>query len=177
MRDFIIEIKNTGKKNLVGVEVGVKYGENAFDILKHLDIDTLFLVDPWVCYTSEIASTEELKVGYNDQTVMDKWYNTVKEAFQFDRRVKINRCTSKYMANQMIEKVDFVYIDAIHKYKNILEDCSLWYDHVKPGGFLCGHDWNNDECGDQVQKAVYEFANDSCLDVYNGKIDWWIIKQ
>lgn len=41
-----------GKKNLIGVEVGVCVGFHAEDILEKLDMESLFLVDPyqpWGC--------------------------------------------------------------------------------------------------------------------------------
>lgn len=37
--------------------------------------------------------------------------------------------------------LDFVFIDASHKYNDIKADILAWYPKVKKGGYLCGHDY------------------------------------
>lgn len=48
---------------------------------------------------------------------------------------------------------DFVFIDASHKTEETKADLSLWYQKVKIGGVLAGHDYNNQE-GADVRYAV-----------------------
>jgi len=174
MRPFIKYLKENTNNKLTGVEIGVKRGDNASDILEYLNIESLLLVDPWRAYKQ--ASFEELKVGYNKQYIMDEWYNTVKNRFSLNKKVSIFRHTSKFVSDIIIKPVDFVYIDAIHRCENILEDCNLWYKHIKLGGYLCGHDWNNEECSNQVQKAVNEFVNLYKVNLIIINCDW-IIKK
>jgi hypothetical protein len=49
---------------------------------------------------------------------------------------------------------DLVYIDASHVEENVLADLEAWYPKVRPGGLLCGHDWNTYE---GVNRAVHIF--------------------
>ena len=51
--------------------------------------------------------------------------------------------------------LDWVYIDASHRYEDVREDIAVWHRKVKPGGILSGHDYSN--CAG-VEKAVREFA-------------------
>ena len=37
--------------------------------------------------------------------------------------------------------LDFVYIDARHDFDSVLEDLDAWYDKVRPGGIIAGHDY------------------------------------
>lgn len=50
---------------------------------------------------------------------------------------------------------DFVFIDASHKYEETKADIRLWWQKVKPGAILAGHDYNDDE-GKWVKQAVDE---------------------
>jgi hypothetical protein len=36
---------------------------------------------------------------------------------------------------------DFVYLDGMHTYKEVVEDIQAWLPLVRSGGFLCGHDY------------------------------------
>lgn len=59
---------------------------------------------------------------------------------------------STYFADNSLE---FVFIDASHKYEDVLQDIKHWLPKVKIGGWLCGHDY---EPGvwEPVIKAVIE---------------------
>jgi len=47
-----------GKKNLIGVEIGVGAGQNSKKILENLDIEKLYLIDSWTKYADYV---KELK--------------------------------------------------------------------------------------------------------------------
>lgn len=49
--------------------------------------------------------------------------------------------------------LDFVYIDADHKYDSVKRDIIAWLPKVKNGGIISGHDYYN---ADDVKKAVDE---------------------
>ncbi len=58
MRPFIKYLKENTTNGLVGAEIGVKRGENAEDILNNLNIEALYLIDPWEVYDIENATNE-----------------------------------------------------------------------------------------------------------------------
>lgn len=49
---------------------------------------------------------------------------------------------------------DAVFIDADHSYSAVCADIRAWRPLVRPGGVLCGHDYNNKS----VQRAVDELV-------------------
>jgi len=51
------------------------------------------------------------------------------------------------------KQVDMVFIDAAHDYDNAKADIEAWREKVKPGGLLCGHDY---EYSEGVKRAVTE---------------------
>jgi len=52
------------------------------------------------------------------------------------------------------KSLDFVFIDASHEYEDVCMDIDTWKPKVKPGGFLCGHDYSDAFPG--VKRAVNE---------------------
>ncbi|MFM8315157.1 MAG: class I SAM-dependent methyltransferase, partial [Deltaproteobacteria bacterium] len=56
--------------------------------------------------------------------------------------------------------IDFLFIDASHDYESVLKDLRAWVPLVKPGGVICGDDWNREERPDlkgSVRKAFEDF--------------------
>ncbi len=60
--------------------------------------------------------------------------------------------TSISAAHVFTDKLRFIFIDADHSYEAVLQDIDAWIKHVKPDGFVAGHDigWTS------VKKAVDE---------------------
>jgi hypothetical protein len=60
--------------------------------------------------------------------------------------------------------LDFVFLDANHSFTGVSADIVAWWPKIKPGGWLCGHDYGGWLCvGEKrqyfgVQKAVDAFA-------------------
>ena len=57
--------------------------------------------------------------------------------------------------------LDFVYIDADHRYEAVKADILAWLPKVKKNGWLCGHDYGEK---DGVTKAVDELFPDAEID-------------
>lgn len=64
------------------------------------------------------------------------------------------------------ESLDFVWIDAAHKYEDVYEDIKTWYPKVKIGGYICGHDWPGDP--DDISRAVSD--NNLGVVLYHGSM-------
>jgi hypothetical protein len=175
LRDFFSQLKQT--YNLVGVEVGVKLGDNAKTILEELDIKKLILVDQWKAYDISTLSEEQKRMRYYDQRILDRWKRVVDKRFKDDKRVQIIHASSMNAAMKMFDSVlHFAYLDAGHRYDDVLQDCNTWYRCVKDGWFLAGHDYLHNDFGSEIQKAVSEFAKSINKPVNSSGGDWWIQK-
>lgn len=138
---------------LVGAEVGVNIGENAFSLLNKLNIRRLYLVDS---YEKNDVRREAIKrVGRYGKKI------------QFIVKRSLDAC------KDIKESLDFVYIDADHKYDSVYQDLDAWYPLVREGGVICGHDVFN-------IKDVLDAVKDWC--VVNGILfnveppDWFFVK-
>ena len=74
--------------------------------------------------------------------------------------------------------LDFVYIDASHKYENVKADILAWSPKIKQGGYLGGHDYVDDPDHPDygVTKAVNEIVGKNNVVVYNPDWPSWLTR-
>jgi len=65
---------------------------------------------------------------------------------------------------------DVIFVDGDHTPEGVTRDLRFWIDHVKPGGRLLGHDWDDA----RVRGAVETFATEQGLTarVHEGTYIW-----
>jgi Methyltransferase domain len=143
--------------NGVGVEVGTYSGTFAAEILKAWP-GILHCVDPW-CHQ---PGWQDL-LNENQAAFEEIYKEAVKrlQPFTEEGRCVIHRQTSVQGAKGAWAKgLDFVYIDADHRYEHADQDIKAWWPTVKSGGLLCGHDYRDGFDGHTlfgVKQAVDEF--------------------
>jgi hypothetical protein len=156
-------------KNLIGAEIGVCEGEHALSLLKYLDIKKIYLIDPYT-----------IQNNYDDywrkNILLAK--KRVQKMFGKNKNVKLIFNYSTEAIKDISDKLDFVYIDGDHSYSAVKEDILNYWQILKKGGVLGGHDVHNATRPHNigVMKAVFEFALSKKLDVYIQGEDWWIKK-
>lgn len=176
MRVFFHKLKN--RKNIVGAEIGVLRGDNASSVLGSLCLTKFYLVDSWKVYTGSDLDNIESSAGKGNKDFIESCKATTYNRFKDYKNVEII-CKESAEASKDIPDnyLDFVYIDAKHTFKHVLNDCRIWYPKVKYGGMLGGHDIFHEFYGKEVQSAVTEFCSSVGIDKYiSGGDDWWIIK-
>jgi len=160
-----------GKKDLVGAEIGVDSGINANHILQNLDIKKLYLIDVWAVYGNMCGSGV---IPTNDKA--DECFKYARNLLK-DYKDKIVWVRDySWNAGRLIGngELDFVYIDANHRYEYVKKDIELYYPKVKLGGLIAGHDFKGGEPG--VKKAVEEFCKLLNKKAFIGNWDWWVKK-
>lgn len=90
---------------------------------------------------------------------------------KYSGRFKIVKDHSVKAAERFNDRIfDFVFIDGDHSYEGVTADLNAWARKVKPGGWLCGHDWGNNNTAQDVERAVRDFLGeraDSVVLSYN----------
>ena len=166
MRPAIQYMKTHLTGSLIGAEIGVYEGDNAYDILKNIPrVKHLYLVDP---YTGDYWL---YKPQYGKTVPPAKDKATRKLAPYNDKTSWIFEC---FEAHQIKEPLDFIYIDACHSYECVRHDIIEAEKIVKPGGIICGHDYypagvKENRFG--VGHAVRERYGDK---LQHRQTDWWI---
>jgi hypothetical protein len=180
-RDVFLELIN--KLNLkVGCEIGVYEGDYSQKIL-NTKLDKLYLIDAW----KHLDGYDDVS-NHNDEyfeQMLNRVKNKVaKKVAKYVDRVEIIRGLSDVSAdNFSYNSLDFIYIDADHSYLGAKSDIERWYDKVRPGGVVSGHNYVNGTLpqGDfGVKRAVDEFVSKNNLILHttneNEWRTWFIIK-
>ena len=164
-----------------GVEVGVWKGEFSNFLLGAWKGTKLYSVDPWKNFEPEVY-IDDMNMS---QREFDVIFSNVKKLLdRFNSRSMIIRDLSVNAAALFKNgSLDFVYLDARHDYEGVKEDMQAWYDKVKQGGIIGGHDYLNKTIGKTlfgVKPAVDEFAKANKLKAFITDKDiypsWFIIK-
>lgn len=150
-RDWSKEITNEVRErcgeNLAMVEIGSYAGESAEAWAKSGIFSSITCVDMW-------------KNGYDPYDpaaptaeLAEKSFDRVAERYPVIHKMK----TGSIEAASSFEdgSLDFVYIDADHRYESVKRDIKAWLPKVRKGGILAGHDYHTD-CWPDVVRAVDE---------------------
>lgn len=161
-----IEIPNFGRDQLaelfeelnfnLGAEIGVESGEYSRILLEANPNLYLFSIDAWKSHRAYRDHTRQSK--------LDKFYeNTVAALSPFGERSHIIRRFSMDALELFKDNsLDFVYIDANHKFVEVANDVHHWLKKVRPGGILAGHDYTkykNQEAEIHVHQVINGYTD------------------
>ena len=119
----------------VGAELGAATGISTKQLLDNCsNLRKLVIVDIW----KPIAQLDH-PAGWGK----DNMEEVFREKFKGDTRLQILKGLSWDMAEEVENKsLDFVFIDADHSFECVKKDIRAWYQKVRKGGMICGHDIN-----------------------------------
>jgi hypothetical protein len=119
----------------VGAEVGVLRGAYAKILCEKNPNMKLFCIDPYLAYEGflpgEPNQAEQDQIFAECQKVMSP-YNC-----EFIRKMSLD--AAKDFPDGSL---DFVYIDANHRFEYVVNDLATWSKKVRPGGIVSGHDFH-----------------------------------
>lgn len=162
-------------------EVGVRYGYNMAQLLACNP--SLFVgVDHWRVTEKESQQDTNLK-----QYELEEIYKKVFMRYLEEPSVRIYRGESAAIAPSFPHHFfDYIYVDADHSYEGALQDIKVWWNKVRQGGVLAGHDYIETQAKNGVEfgviKAVGDFMRDrkipqDCLHfTKEGYRSWFIFK-
>jgi hypothetical protein len=160
-----------------GVEVGVFVGQMSAALLRGDPNMHLIMVDSWEGGGGAYAGDS------------GDWHATLSEASQdeFKRQAEARVAFAGERADicplRSVDAsghfpdaaVDFVFIDADHSYEGCKRDLEVWFPKIRPGGWICGHDYENTAFPKfGVTRAVNEFVAARGLELeLGGNFTWF----
>jgi hypothetical protein len=119
-----------------GVEVGSYEGEYAKQILKEWS-GKLYLIDVWKPLNMESYQDGSNREDY--KSIIDACLNNISG---YEDRCFMIRIDSVNAAELFEDQsLDFIYIDANHKYEFVKQDMEIWFPKLRHGGVFAGHDY------------------------------------
>ena len=150
-----------------GIEIGVKVGGHAKAILTSLNIEKLYLIDPW---ENQIEKGLVWKNQYNDFLTQAK--ENLKDIYD---KVEYIKKRSEDASNDTPDNLDFVYIDGNHLYDYVTKDLQLYYPKVKQDGIVGGHDIHSINVFTAI--IVYCLKNKINPELHIDDYDWYLDKS
>ena len=135
-REQLVSIFERNKLIGKGVEIGSFEGGYANIILKNWS-GKLYLVDVW-----RPLDTKD----YEDSSNQHNYKNVINSCLD-NIRGNENRCfmirSDSVNGSELFdnESLDFIYIDANHKYEFVKQDMETWFPKLRRGGVFAGHDY------------------------------------
>lgn len=162
--------KHFNNKKIDIIEIGVFKGDNADNIFNVLNVKDFYGIDPYEEY-KEYSDTEPWMIQSH--------LNNVERIAKKKLRNRKIRWIEEYSDNALesVPKVDFIYIDGLHSYKQVKKDMKNYWSKLKDGGIMAGHDINTSFDNHGVSKAVFEFCKENNLRPYIENTDWWLVKK
>lgn len=161
-------------KNGVISEIGVKTGGHANEILNICNPKKMYLIDSW----------DENDEYFNEEnSKKSEWHNHYTNTINLFKGYDFVHVIKKKSHDALFDfednYFDAIYIDASHRYHNVLSDLNKWYPKVKNKGVLCGHDFTikttiksfkhkmvSGELGEFVECGVPEAVINFCEQVH-----------
>jgi hypothetical protein len=161
--DKEIDIPNTGRLHLakmlgalnftVGAEIGVEAGLYSEILFQNIPGLHLYGIDNWTWLEHRY---------WVPQRRIDRYYAEMKERLKNYDFTEVKGWSMEVVGQFVDDQLDFVYIDADHRYETTLEDIVNWSRKVRSGGIVSGHDFidRKGESKHKVKQAVRFFCKE-----------------
>lgn len=124
-----------------GVEVGVHRGNFSEHILENSNIKTLYSIDAW-SEDEELTKSARKKCERVGNKMAACYQETIDRLSRFGERSVIIKDLSENAAKKFPkESLDFIYLDASHRFTGFSLDIIYWWDALRWGGVFAGHDY------------------------------------
>ena len=126
-----------------GVELGVLYGQTLAYLLQNNQYLRLIGVDIWEPTADYPGDRQEHREAcYLLQDIFP------------ERLILIEADTADAHIWLADASHDFVFVDADHSYSAVCRDLELYRPKVRPGGFLCGHDYGHVSVSNAIRDTL-----------------------
>jgi hypothetical protein len=179
MKRYDALLKRLPKTSIIGAELGVWKGQMSMELLKqHKDL-FLYLVDRWQVPPEGDSYYQGSRVmARSSQEDFDRCFHLAcQSVIPYSDRCKILKMTT-IEASEYIDdnSLDFIFVDSDHSYIGVTNDLTYWTPKLKKGAILSGHDFNNSNTYNEVERAVRDFLGDRFKEIELDVDHTWFLK-
>jgi hypothetical protein len=179
-RAFLFEYFGRGS---VGAEIGVHRGQFSAALVRALNPQRLYLIDPWRFVSSEKYATALYgRRGGRAQKNMDRRYAAVLRRFSENienGQAIVIRATSNDACSAIPDgTLDWVYIDGDHSYDAVLNDLRSYLPKLRLGGIMAGDDFGETQWfGSDVVRAVHDFTEEGGAELVEVRREQFVLRR
>ena len=142
------------------VEIGVWRGRSTFAMAEACrgSRKRVYAIDPWEDYQTQNGPLSTRLAEFGVDSIEEAYREFIDNRRQLglERWNEVIRMRSVDAAAEWRGRLcDLVFIDGDHHYGPVIADLRAWSRHMRPGGLMCGDDWETEG----VQQAVKEFVS------------------
>jgi len=174
-RKLLIEMPNNG----IAIEVGSWMGSSAIFFAECIKASgkkiQFYCVDIWVDSFEHDAFINTINKAKSLNTNLFELFMSNVTKYECNNIINPLKGNSNFaVKNFENNSIDMVFIDADHSYDAVKNDINLWWNKLKSGGTMAGHDyfWSPDG----VKKAVDEFFIEKNIEIITDGQCWLIRK-
>jgi len=157
----------------IGAEIGVGFGGHCEHMLAYRGIEKLFGIDSYRHIPGRQDPTNLTQPEFNQLR-----RRVGRRLEHFGDRFELIRADSALAAQKIANaSLDFVYIDADHRYGSVLRDLGAWFSKVRDGGIIAGHDYGHVDLPGVGQAIDRFFQRLGWRVMVEGDGVWWVIKE
>ena len=147
-----------------GAEVGVLNGKYSEILCASNPSLKVYSIDPWEFYP--------VHNNFRRAWMYEPIYQEAKKLLSKYPNSEIIRKKSTDAAKDFAdESLDFVFIDADHRFQAVTNDIAEWSKKVKKGGLVCGHDFGKSRSKDFVHTRFVVPAWTSAYEIH----PWFVL--
>jgi hypothetical protein len=121
------------------VEIGVLNGDySEYFLNEWKSCSAWYAVDPWA-----YQKTYDDPANVEQKAQDERYANTIRRLSRFAHAHVVRNYSSEAAKAFKDGTIDFVYIDARHDFRSVLEDLRTWWPKLRVGGVIAGHDFMN----------------------------------
>jgi len=148
--DLAVLFNKAGFK--VGAEIGVRLGRYSHVLCTAMPELKLYCVDPWVPFAGRRPTQDR----------QDQYFRRTQRRLKGFNVEYIRKPSLEATKDIPDGSLDFVYIDAMHDFNNVMMDIIAWVPKVRAGGIVSGHDYiKRDSQG--ICEAVDAYTKAHCI--------------
>ncbi len=154
-------------KRSTGAEIGVfrgHFSEHICDIVKPRK---LYLIDPWTTIGEFFGWGGDYTANDTLPTSVARDEARLRSALFPETETVIVEGMFPACADALEEPLDWIYLDASHKYEPTLAELRAIVKFLKPGGLILGDDWSADpyHVHHGVMRACHTFLRETSFDI------------
>jgi predicted O-methyltransferase YrrM len=148
---------------IVGLEIGTDTGISTRYLLDMIPGLKLYGIDPYINY----IDWNNMNLNEREETYKIFMHSLSRYG---NRHVHYRMTSDDAVSKFEDESLDFIFVDGLHTYDQVLLDCRNYYPKLKKNGLFCGHDYGTIE---EVRRAVDEFAKEVNKEIQFMRQDNW----